>query len=234
MASQIAAESESQMTNYIPSSNETGCRHFYSGQNQGCGDQPNGNRNPRVTFEDYQSGHSDRRPDQSGQQHNLYENWSLVRSKNVSRPVAVKRQPSPECHGLKVPPFNGKEDWKIWINRFEAIAERRNWSEDIKLDNLLPKLQGRAGDCSHSCLKKHYRELIKELNNSFRLFETEKTFAAKFSKWVQTEDETIEEFAADLKRLYAKAYKNRDSRMKQEDLVCRFWMACEIVMPVSK
>ena len=92
VASQIAAESESQMTNYIPSSNETGCRHFYSGQNTGYGDQPNGNRNPRVTFEDYQSGHSDRRPDQSGQPHNLYENQSLVRSKNVSRPVAVSME----------------------------------------------------------------------------------------------------------------------------------------------
>ena len=74
--------------------------------------------------------------------------------------------------------------------------------------------------CSHSCLKKHccYRELIKELNSRFRLVETEKTFAAKFSKQVQRKDETIE----DLKRLYAKAYKNRDSRTKQEDLVCRF------------
>ena len=39
---------------------------------------------------------------------------------------------------------------------------------------------------------------------------------------VQREDETIEEFAADLKRLYAKVYKNRDSRTKQEDLVRKF------------
>ena len=61
MASQIAAESESQMTNYIPSSNGTGYRHY---QNQGYVGQTYGKRNPRVTFEDYQGGHSDRRPDQ--------------------------------------------------------------------------------------------------------------------------------------------------------------------------
>ena len=226
MASQIAAESEHQMTNYIPSCNGAGYRHFYSDQNQGYVGQPNGNRNPRVTFEDYQSGHCDRSPDQLGQPHSLYENRGFVRSKNVSRPVTVKRQPSPECHGLKVPPFNGKEDWKVWINRFEAIAERRNWSEDVKLDNLLPKLQGRAGVFVFTQLSREtlgcYRQLIKELNSRFRLVETEKTFAAKFSKRVQREDETIEEFAADLKRLYAKAYKNRDSRTKQEDLVRRF------------
>ena len=65
-----------------------------------------------------------------------------------------------------------------------------------------------------------YRELIQELNSRFRLAETEKTFAAKFSKRVQREDETIEEFAADLKLLYAN--KNRDSRTKKEDLVRRF------------
>ena len=77
--------------------------------------QPNGNRNPRLTFEDYQGGHSDRRTDQLGQPHNLYDNRSSIRNKNVSRPVTGKRQPSPECHVLKVPPFNGKEDWKVWI-----------------------------------------------------------------------------------------------------------------------
>ena len=42
--------------------------------------------------------------------------------------------------------------------------------------------------------------------------ETEKSFAAKFSQRCQRADETVEEFAAELKRLYAKAYKNRDSK----------------------
>ena len=63
-------------------------------------------------------------------------------NKSISR----RRQPSPEYYGLKIPPFNGKEDWRVWINRFEATAERRKWSEEVKLDNLLPKLQSKAGD----------------------------------------------------------------------------------------
>ena len=67
-----------------------------------------------------------------------------------------------------------------------------------------------------------YRELIQELNSSFRVVETEKSFAAKFSQRAQRTDETVEEFAADLKRLYAKAYKNRDNKTKREDLVRRF------------
>ena len=158
-----------------------------------------------------------------GQMYETGDSRSLGRTSNSSRSVTKRNS---EWYDLKIPPFNGKEDWKTWINRFEAIAERRNWSEECKLDNILPKLQGKAGDFVFSQLSKHtlscYRELIKELNSRFRVVETEKSFAAKFSQRCQRADETVEEFAADLKRLYAKAYKNRDCRTKQEDLVRRF------------
>ena len=40
----------------------------------------------------------------------------------------------------KLPPFSGKEEWRVWVSRFEAVAERRRWDEDAKLDNLLPRL----------------------------------------------------------------------------------------------
>ena len=67
-----------------------------------------------------------------------------------------------------------------------------------------------------------YPELIKELNSRFRVVETQKTFAAKFSQRTQKPGETVEEYAAELKRLYSKAYKTRDSSTRQEDLVRRF------------
>ena len=112
------------------------------------------------------------------------------------------------------------------INRSEAIAERRYWNEETKLDNLLLKLQGKAGDFVFTQVTKqtlsNYSELVKELNSRFRVVETEKTYAAKFSQRRQRADEKVEEYAADLKRLYAKAYKNKDSTTKQEDLVRRF------------
>ena len=93
---------------------------------------------------------------------------------------------SSEWYGLKIPPFHGKEDSKTWINQFEDMAERRNWSEESKLDNILPKLQGKAGDFVFSQLSKDrlscYQELVKELNSRFRVVETEKSFAAKLSQ----------------------------------------------------
>ena len=127
---------------------------------------------------------------------------------------------------VKLPPFNGREEWKVWIRRFESVAKRHHWDDETKLDNILPKLQGRAGDFVFNQLSEDtiscYPMLIKELNSRFHTVETEKAFAAKFSQRVQKTDETAEEYAAELKRLYAKAYKSRDSRTRQEDLVRRF------------
>ena len=129
-------------------------------------------------------------------------------------------------YGIKLPSFDGKEDWRVWISRFEEIAERRNWDNDMKLDNLLPKLQGRAGDFVFTQLPKYtlrcYSDLVKELNSRFRVVETKRTFASKFSQRVQKENETVEEYAADLKRLYSKAYQQRDAKTRQEDLVRKF------------
>ena len=91
---------------------------------------------------------------------------------------------------------------------------------------MLPRLQGRAGDFVFNQLSyetmSSYSELVKELNSRFRTVETQRTFAAKFSQRAQKQDETVEEYAAELKRLYAKAYKSRDSKTRQEDLVRRF------------
>ena len=85
-------------------------------------------------------------------------------------------QATREPNDAKIPPFNSKEDWKVWVNRFEAVAERRQWDEETKLDHLLPKLQGKAGDFVYTQLPRRtltsYNELIKELNSRFRVVET--------------------------------------------------------------
>ena len=114
----------------------------------------------------------------------------------------------------------------MWVRPFDAVAERRKWYEDAKLDNLLPRLQGEAREFEFSQLPSrtlsNYEELVRELNSRFRVVEAQKTFAAKFSQRSQRNDEAVEEYAADLKRLYAKAYKSRDEKVRQEDLVRRF------------
>lgn len=137
-----------------------------------------------------------------------------------------RRQKQSNGGDVKIPPFTGKEDWTVWINRLEVIAERYQWEEEELIDHLLPKLQGHAGDFVFTQLPRwklfDYGALKNELDSQFKKIETQRSMASKFSKRDQRNGETAEEYAAELKRLYAKAYQTRDSIIKQEDLVRRF------------
>ena len=46
----------------------------------------------------------------------------------------------------KLPIFTGKEPWNVWFNRFTEVADRRRWSEEERLDEILSRLQGTAGE----------------------------------------------------------------------------------------
>jgi hypothetical protein len=54
------------------------------------------------------------------------------------------------------------------------------------------------------------------------MVETKKTFAAQFSSRSQKPGEGFEDYAAELKRLYNKAYPHRDEETRREDLLRRF------------
>ena len=129
-------------------------------------------------------------------------------------------------HGARLPPFTGKDDWKVWYNRFSDVADHRGWNEGERLNELLPKLQGIAGEFVYGQLNRSVRTnlrlLVTELEYRFRKIETSKTFAAKFSHRNQKAGETYEEYAAELKRLYDKAHPKRDKVTRQEDLLRRF------------
>ena len=127
---------------------------------------------------------------------------------------------------IKMPVFNGKMEWETWIAQFEAIAERRGWSENEKLDQLLPRLEGLAAQFVFTQLPpkvvNHYPDLIEEMHGRFRVIETSRSFAAKFSRRSQRQGESIEDYAADLKRLYDRAHSYRPRAIRDEDLVRRF------------
>lgn len=128
----------------------------------------------------------------------------------------------------RLPAYMGKEKWEVWRNRFEAVARIQNWDENDKLQELLPRLQGTAGDFVFDQLPQrylsNYTKLIRELSNRFGSYESKKNYRVQFARRNQKTDETVETYAADLKRLYDKAYANRDSKIRQEDLLQRFLM----------
>ena len=132
----------------------------------------------------------------------------------------------PAYPSVKMAMFSGKEEWHTWIAQFQAIAKRYRWTEDEKLDQLLPRLEGTAADFVfaqlHPSILDSYEELVSELDNRFRVIETSRSFASKFSRRTQKPEESIEDYAAELKRLYDKAHGYRDRRSRDEDLVRRF------------
>ena len=128
---------------------------------------------------------------------------------------------------IKLPPYTGKENWSIWYAKFEAVAERCHWSQEEKLDNMLPKLEEKAGEFAFSQLApevlNNYSALVNELNCRFRVIETPQSFAAKFNRRVQKHSETVESFASELKRLYDKGHQHRDRQTRDEDLLRKFY-----------
>ena len=114
----------------------------------------------------------------------------------------------------------------MWYNRFEEVADTQKWSDDERLDQMLLKLQGVAGEfvfaqLSHT-VRSNYKTLCKELKNRFRINETSKTFGVQFSRRNQKIGETVEEYAAELKKLYDKAHAWKDKETRCEDLLRRF------------
>ena len=67
-----------------------------------------------------------------------------------------------------------------------------------------------------------YRSLIIELNPCFKSVETHKTYRAQFAKRIQYFNESIEEYAAELKHLYDKSYPGKKSEMRRQLLLQQF------------
>lgn len=137
-----------------------------------------------------------------------------------------RRRQRQDNYHTRLPPFNGQEPWKVYYNRFQDIADLQQWTEHEKLRELLPRLQGKAGEFVYGQLSRNvrgdFRQLVKELKHRFRKVETARTFGAQFSSRSQNQGESVEDYAAELKCLYDKAHANRDPATRREDLLRRF------------
>ena len=101
---------------------------------------------PDTIYEDRdaRSGHRPRRhvdqsmPNSDQRWHQQYHGLPTNYGPRGSYPPPQYALPPP----IKIPAFDGKTEWKTWIVRFETIAARQGWSEDDKLDQLMPRLDG--------------------------------------------------------------------------------------------
>lgn len=95
----------------------------------------------------------------------------------------------------------------------------------------MPKLQGDAGDFAFEELAtrtlKNYHKLTKELKSRYGVIEHARTHRLQFNRRKQYSTESPEKYAAELKRLYDKAYKNRNNKTRQEDLIQKFLLGLQ-------
>ena len=126
----------------------------------------------------------------------------------------------------KLPPYTGSEKWKVWLNRFESVAKLSNWTSREKLQQLLPRIQGNAADFVFGQLKEStiasYEGVVAEIESRFGITENKRIYKMQFNNKRQGKGEGLEEYAADIKRLYDWAHPNRDASTRQEDLVAKF------------
>ena len=130
---------------------------------------------------------------------------------------------------VSLPTFTGEdghETWSVYSKRFQIVAKMEGGTKKDKLRELLLRLQGKAGELVFDQLPRDvclsYRRLTRELDVRFRKVETSRSFVAKFSWRDQSIGETVEEYSAELKHLYCKAYANRNRNTRREDLLRRF------------
>ena len=96
-----------------------------------------------------------------------------------------------------------------WIEQFKSVASLWRWDDHYKLVNLTARLRGAAYSFYRSCTpaqRSDYRLLVDELKKRFTPVKLPAVQSQLFHEREQGPRETADEFAEDLKKLYARAY----------------------------
>ena len=151
-----------------------------------------------------------------------------IRNTNAAANTSGPHEAFSSNSGVKLPVFSGNssESWKVWFSRFSTVANLNNWDDSTRLSELLQRLHGTAAefviDEIPSEIIGNFQSFVHELSLRFQTVETNKTFRAQFGKRAQRIGESVEDYCAELKRLYDKAYPGRNPEMRQQLLLQQF------------
>ena len=146
---------------------------------------------------------------------------------STSRPHGTSELHS-RNRNVKLPAFTGNcnDSWKVWYSRFKTVANLNNWDEPTRLSELVQRLQGTAADFVFDEIPQgiisNFPSLVHELGLRFQTVETNKTFRVQFGKRTQRIGESVEDYSAELKRIYDKAYPGRNPEMRRQLLLQQF------------
>ena len=150
------------------------------------------------------------------------------------QPQNLRQWPQPAASyllGQQVPPINkfsgddvnGEGDTFLeWVKQFELIAEMCGWNDRAKLVNLTTRLRGQAYSFYQTCTPKErseYSQLKAKLVARFMPVRIQAVHSNLFHQRRQETDETVDQYAQDLRRLFYKAYpKAKQGSEEAEDL----------------
>ncbi len=209
-------QSDTFMTEWVPRE---------SSDRRGRASQPRNQYRPNVS----RSNCYDRRNSRVNQARNRSNNAVIYEEcedeyEQGNQPRQHPDRPGRSKYRPKLPNFTGNERFEVWITQFEEALYQ--WSDEEKLDELIPKLRDAAADFVFGQLtpdtRADYQELVTQLSLRFRTVETPKMFQAQLENRKQKVGESIHDYASELKRLYDKAYPGRPTRVRNEDLVKKF------------
>lgn len=109
---------------------------------------------------------------------------------------------------VRIPLFTGSssDSWKVCHAQFITIANLNKWNETTCLSELMQRLQGTAAEFVFDEIPpesvSNYVSLVCEPVSMFKSVKRNRAFKVKFGKRVRKYDETVEEYAEELKRLY--------------------------------
>ena len=147
------------------------------------------------------------------------------------------RASPPVLFGNQVPPvskYSGNADsepFEEWLEQFELVASVCNWEGRAKLANLVTRLQGQAYSFYRTCSTQQrtsYDSLKNALAKRFKPVRIQSVQSGLFHERRQKPQETVEDYAQDLNRLYQRAYPQSErgseeaERMGQTVLAYKF------------
>jgi hypothetical protein len=98
---------------------------------------------------------------------------------------------------VKPPKFDGSTSWVLFHRQFDATATHKDWKPRKKVAHLLSILQGRAADVLHSVTSEaSYEDIVGALQDRFGDHQLTAAYRSQLKAWVQTGNETLQEFAA--------------------------------------
>ena len=137
---------------------------------------------------------------------------SQVHHRTIEQPMGAA--PS-ALYGIQVPPvskYSGNADsepFEEWLEQFELVASVCNWEGRTKLANLVTRLQGQAYSFYRTCSAQQqtsYDALKDALSRRFKPVRIQSVQSGLFHERKQKPQESVEDYAQDMKKLYQRAY----------------------------